>query len=223
MSAGIHLVIGSQLKILDMYCGVGGASLGYAMAGHEVTGVDFFRQPNYPFKIIRRDAIAYVTQHGHEYDLIHASPPCQAYTALTGGRPNRDRYPDLIPGTRGILNLLQVPWIMENVPGAIMRRDLVLCGTYFGLQVIRHRYFEISGLQVTQPPHIPHPDDHIAVYGSGGGYKGSLDDWRNAMQLHHAKRRKELANAIPPAYTRYIADNWTIGISSPETSPVQPR
>lgn len=207
------------MKVLDLYCGVGGASVGYAEAGHDVTGVDICRQRNYPYRLIRADAIAYVTRYGHHYDVIHASPPCQAYTALTGGRPNRDRYPDLIPATRGALNSLQVPWIMENVPGAIMRRDLVLCGTYFGLEVIRHRYFEMWGLEVTQPPHFDHPDSHIAVYGSGGGYKGSLDDWRNAMQLHHAVTRKELANALPPAYTRYIADNWTMTESRPDTHP----
>lgn len=199
------------MRVLDLYCGVGGASAGYAQAGHDVTGVDISRQPNYPYRLIRADAISYAARHGESYDVIHASPPCQAYTALTGGRPNRDRYPDLIPGTRGVLNLIGTPWIMENVPGAIMRRDLVLCGSYFQLQVIRHRYFEMSGLQVIQPQHVDHPDDYISVYGSGGGYKGSLDDWRNAMQLHHAVTRRELANALPPAYTRYIADNWTIG------------
>lgn len=199
------------MRVLDLFCGVGGASAGYAMAGHDVTGVDIARQPNYPYRFVRADALTYAAKHGKDYDVIHASPPCQAYTALTGGRPNRDRYPDLIPATRGLLNSLQVPWIMENVPGAIMRRDLVLCGTYFGLEVIRHRYFEIYGLQVTQPPHdFDHPTDFIAVYGSGGGYKGSKDDWRRSMQLHHAKTRKELANALPPAYTRYIADNWTL-------------
>lgn len=197
------------MRVLDLFCGVGGASAGYAMAGCDVTGVDVVRQPNYPFRFVLADALTYVTEHGQDYDVIHASPPCQAYTALTAGRPNRDRYPDLIPSTRGILNSLQVPWIMENVPGAIMRRDLVLCGSYFELQVIRHRYFEVNGLHVPQPPHeFDHPSDYIGVYGNGGGYKGSLDDWRHSMQLPHAKTRKELANALPPAYTRYIADNW---------------
>lgn len=204
------------MRVLDLFCGVGGAAAGYASAGHEVTGVDIARQPNYPFTFIRTDAISYALDHGHEYDVIHSSPPCQAYTALTGGRPNRDRYPDLIPATRGALNSLQVPWIMENVPGAIMRRDLVLCGAYFSLPIIRHRYFELGLMSVTPPPHVPHStigDKLVAVYGSGGGYKGSLADWRSAMGLPHAVTRRELANAIPPAYTRYIADNWTLAES----------
>jgi hypothetical protein len=198
------------MRVLDLFCGVGGASAGYASAGHDVTGIDICRQPNYPYRFIRGDAIEYVLAHGHEYDVIHSSPPCQAHTPLTAGRPNRDRYPDLIPATRGALNSLRVPWIMENVPGAIMRRDLVLCGAYFSLPIIRHRYFELGFMSAIQPPHVAHGDEVIAVYGSGGGYKGSLDDWRRGLGLQHGVTRKELANAIPPAYTRYIADNWTL-------------
>lgn len=196
------------MRVLDLYCGVGGASRGYVDAGHTVTGIDIVAQPNYPYPIIKCDAIEYLLAHGHEYDVIHSSPPCQAHTPLTAGRPNRDRYPDLIPATRGALNYVGVPWIMENVPGAIMRRDLVLCGAYFSLPIARHRYFELGLMSVAQPPHMTHHEELVSVYGSGGGYKGSVEDWRRAMGLPHAVTRHELANAIPPVYTRYIADNW---------------
>lgn len=198
------------MRVLDLFCGVGGASAGYASAGHDVTGVDVLSQPNYPYHFIKGDAIEYALAHGTEYDVIHASPPCQAHTPLTAGRPNRDRYPDLIPATLGVLNLLQVPWIMENVPGAIMRRDLVLCGAYFSLPLIRHRYFQYSGLIIPQPEHFDHPIDYVSVYGTGGGHKGSLQAWRDAMQLPHAATRKELANALPLAYTKYIGEQWRI-------------
>jgi site-specific DNA-cytosine methylase len=207
------------VRILDLFCGVGGAAVGYASAGHDVTGVDIARQPNYPYTFIRADALSYAFDHGHEYDVIHSSPPCQAYTTLLAGRAAQLQHPDLIPATRGMLNHLGIPWIMENVPGAIMRRDLVLCGAYFSLPIVRHRYFELGLMSVTQPPHLTHGEELISVYGSGGGYKGSLEDWKRAMGLPHAVTRRELANAIPPAYTRYIADNWTLAESRLDTHP----
>src|SRR5688572_33293238 len=100
-----------------------------------------------------------------------------------------------------------------------MRRDLILCGAYFSLPIIRLRYFELGFMSVIQPPHVTHGDELISVYGSGGGYKGSKDDWRRGLGLPHAVTRRELANAIPPAYTRYIADNWTLAERRLDTQP----
>lgn len=201
-----------MMRILDLYCGVGGAGVGYASAGHEVTGVDHVDQKRYPYRFIKSDALEYLAAKGHEYDVIHSSPPCQANTSLLAGRPDvRSRHVDLMPETRALLIASGKPWVMENVPGAVMRRDLVLCGQQFGLPLYRHRYFEMGRLRCPALPHRPHgAESVVGVYGNGGGAKGTREAWRTALGLPHAVTRRELSNALPPAYTRYIAENWQI-------------
>jgi len=206
------------MKILDLFCGVGGAALGYIQAGHEVTGVDKAPQPRYPGRFIWADALDYVTDHWMEYDLIHASPPCQAHcTMIVGTRHGVTKHKDLLPQTRGALWQLPLPTIIENVPGSPLRRDVVLCGQMFGLPIARHRYFQITNATVAQPAHPSHEGELIAVYGRGGG-RGTADTWREALGIPHAKTRKELANAIPPSYTRYIVENLVIA-PRPATAP----
>ena len=204
------------MKLLDLFCGAGGAAMGYARAGFEVTGVDINPQPHYPFTFVQGDALIYLAEHGHEYDAIHGSPPCQASTALTKGTNKGRRYPNLIPATRELLATFDVPTVIENVQGSDLRRDLVLCGEMFGLSVIRHRYFELSGFTADQPAHKPHrgrvagyrhgawhEGPYFAVYGEGGG-KGSVSQWQAAMGIDWTDVRKEIAEAIPPAYTEHI-------------------
>ena len=204
------------MKLLDLYCGAGGAGAGYHRAGFDVTGVDVNPQPNYPHTFIQSDALTYLAEHGHEYDVIHASPPCQASSALTKGTNKGRRYVNLIPATRELLATFNVPTVIENVQGSDLRRDLTLCGEMFGLRVIRHRYFEISNVAVPHPLHKPHrgrvsgwnhgvwrDGPYFAVYGNGGG-KGSVTDWQQAMGIDWTADRKEIAEAIPPAYTHYI-------------------
>ena len=204
------------MKLLDLFCGAGGAAMGYARAGFEVTGVDIAPQPNYPFTFVQGDALTYLAEHGHEYDAIHGSPPCQASTALTKGTNKGRRYPNLIPATRELLATFDVPTVIENVQGSDLRRDLVLCGEMFGLSVIRHRYFELSEFTADQPAHKPHrgrvagyrhgswhEGPYFAVYGEGGG-KGSVSQWQAAMGIDWTDVRKEIAEAIPPAYTEHV-------------------
>ena len=208
------------MKVLDLFCCGGGAGKGYADAGYEVTGVDIEPQPNYPFLFFQGDALEYLAEHGHEYDLIHASPPCQDHCALTKGNRKRDgwqdAHADLIPATRALLDASGKPYVIENVQGSGIRRDLTLCGEMFGLGVIRHRYFELGKCSVPQPAHKPHrgrvagmrhgkwyTGPYFAVYGQGGG-KGSVAEWQQAMGIDWLSTRHELAQAIPPAYTHYI-------------------
>jgi site-specific DNA-cytosine methylase len=210
-----------MLKLLDACCGAGGAGGaggGYKRAGFHVTGVDIEPQPDYCGDVFMQgDAIEYIREHGHEYDFIHASWPCQASSALTKGT-NRGRvYPQLIPPGRAAMEATGRPWVIENVAGAPIRKDLMLCGEMFGLGVLRHRFFEFSaGVMVPQPVHPAHrgrvagmrhgewfEGPYFAVYGEGGG-KGSVPQWQTAMGIDWTDVRKSIAEAIPPAYTEHI-------------------
>ncbi len=200
-------------RLLDLYSGCGGAGMGYARAGFEVVGVDLAPMPRYPFEFHQGDALEYVAEHGHEFDAIHASPPCQASSALTKGTNRGRRYPQLIPATRAALAATGLPYVIENVQGADIRRDAMLCGEMFGLGVIRHRLFEVAGFTVEAPAHVPHrgrvagmrhgqwfTGPYFAVYGDGGG-KGTVAQWREAMGIDWTWDRKAIAQAIPPAFT----------------------
>jgi hypothetical protein len=202
--------------LLDLYCGVGGAARGYQMAGHYVVGVDKEPQPDYcGDEFVQADALEFAKEYGHKFQVWHASPPCQASTNLTKGTNAGREYPQLIPQTRDVLAAHYGPTILENVPGAAVRRDLTLCGEMFGLGVIRHRYFELNW-RVEQPVHVRHrgrvsgmrhgewfTGPYTAVYGEGGG-KGSVVQWQRAMGIDWTGNRKSIAEAIPPAYTEFI-------------------
>ena len=138
-------------RLLDLFCGAGGAAMGYHRAGFEVVGVDVKAQPRFPFQFVRADALEYLAAHGGEFDAVAASPPCfdwSTLAAMTGG----DGSGWLLDATRTALDALGRPYVMENVPGAPMRYGLRLCGSEFGLSTIdhdgqrvqlrRHRYFE---------------------------------------------------------------------------------
>lgn len=206
-------------RLLDLFCGAGGAAMGYARAGFHVVGVDVAPQPDYPFEFHQADALTFLAEHGRGFAVRHASPPCQAYSALTRGTQARygRRHPDLLPATRAALRGLG-PYVIENVPMAPMRRDLMLCGEMFGLGVLRHRFFELSW-PVAQPPHPAHrgrvagrrhgrtyAGPYAAVYGHGGG-KGTRTDWGAAMGIDWPMPKRSLAEAIPPAFTRYIGSH----------------
>lgn len=194
--------------------------MGYWRAGFEVVGMDISTQLDYPFEFERDDALAYLMMPGRlPYDAIHASPPCQASCALTKGTNKAKRahlHTDLIADTRTLLNATGLPYVIENVQGSKLRRDLTLCGEMFGLGVIRHRYFELGGWTMPKPKHKPHrgrvqgwrhgkyyEGPYFAVYGDGGG-KGTLSDWQQAMGIDWVHNKDTLAEMIPPAYTEFI-------------------
>ena len=209
-------------RLLDMFCGAGGAGAGYDTAGFDVIGVDIAPQPNYPFFFVQMDAIEMLLSTFTKFDAFHASPPCQAHSALgKGTNDNSDDYPDLIEVTRAVLAMTGKPYVIENVAGAPLNNPITLCGEMFGLSVIRHRLFE-SNMMLVQPEHIKHrgrvagwrhgqkfDGPYFAVYGNGGG-KGSLDEWRTAMGMPWAKTKLEIAEAIPPAYTEYLGKQLVV-------------
>lgn len=162
-------------KLLDLFCGAGGAARGYQMAGFFVVGVDHKPQPRYAGnKFIKADALEYCREHGHEYDAIHASPPCQAYTALKSMWNSRE-HPDLVAQTRDALERTERPHVIENVPGAPLRASIMLCGTMFDLgtgdaELWRHRYFETNAPMGLISPcqHYQRRKRVIGVYGGHG-------------------------------------------------------
>ncbi len=202
------------MKLLDLFCGAGGAARGYADAGFEqIVGIDHKPQRHYPYQFVQADALEYLAKYGREFDVIHSSPPCQAYSTLRRAiQPQRD-YPDLLGPTRNTLIMTGKPWIIENVRGAPLLQPVMLCGTMFGLRLFRHRYFETSmfllgpphqshralGLRAPRTSRVPGPGEVWSIYGHFSGVKEAGIamgiDWMN---------RAELAQAIPPAYTEWI-------------------
>lgn len=222
-----NLVVGGAVsarpRLLDLFSGAGGAAVGYHRAGFEVVGVDIDPQPNYPFEFHQADALTFLADHGQEFDVIHASPPCQAYSTMTKGRhaPMVHRHPKMVPAVQQALDDLARPYIIENVPGSPLRDPITLCGEMFGLAVIRHRLFE-SNVDIPQPEHVPHRGRVCGwrhgkrhdgpYYGVYGNTEGTLQQWSDAMGIDWMTR-KELAGAIPPAYTEYVGQRIMIPLT----------
>ena len=197
-------------RLLDLFCGAGGAGMGYHRAGFEVVGVDLNPQPHYPFEFHQADAIRYAAEHWREFDAVHASPPCQAHSRASS-RWDRAHL-DLIPATRGFLEVAGLPYVIENVPGAPLRADFSLCGCMFDLPGLRReRWFETSWSGVVMRPPCHHTGRTITVAGHPGGSStrdgdsgfGSKAEWQRAMGIDWMTA-DELAQAIPPAYTEHI-------------------
>jgi DNA (cytosine-5)-methyltransferase 1 len=197
-------------RLLDLFCGAGGAAMGYHRAGFDVLGVDIKPQPNYPFKFVQADATTYPLDG---FDAYHASAPCQDHTPLAAlvGMHGTGW---MLGATRDRLTSQPRPWVLENVPGAPMRADLMLCGKMFGLRVKRHRWFEF-GEAVSLIMAMPHQRHRartatsrrrerwaegwdISITGDVGTWCGPEAmgiDWMSG---------DELSQAIPPAYTEHI-------------------
>lgn len=201
-------------RLLDLFCGAGGAAMGYHRAGFDQADALQVLGGWHPLEVLTEPSL---------FDAIHASPPCQAYSVLRRANPGAD-YPDLIGPLRELLRRIGLPWVIENVPGAPLRDPVVLCGSMFGLgagqrQLRRHRLFEASF--VIEQPECHHEGEAIGVYGGGavgrytfengckvrhgrrGGYQGTIAERREAMGIDWMNGR-EINQAIPPAYTEFI-------------------
>jgi hypothetical protein len=210
--------------LVDLYCCAGGATRGYQRAGFYVVGVDSEPQPNYcGDEFYKADALDFIERYGHMASAVAGSPPCQFDCTITLGTNKRRRelHTDMMTATRAALLATGKPYVIENPPGGAskkMRVDLTLCGEMFGLAVIRHRNFELGRWSMDRPPHPKHrgrvagmrhgewfEGPYFAVYGQGGG-KGTVAQWQAAMGIDWTDVRRELAEAIPPAYTEYIGN-----------------
>jgi DNA (cytosine-5)-methyltransferase 1 len=206
-------------RLLDLFCGAGGAAMGYNRAGFEVVGVDIEPQPDYPFRFYRWDALDVLERlgaadtllPGWTFDAIHASPPCPVHSSLNGWSGDSTS-PDLVPQTREALQATGLPYVIENVPGAPLVAPVQLCGQALGLKVRRHRLFECSFSVMV--PQCQHPEPPVIVVGGSIGRKvfdprrkaiaPSFEEAKEVMGMPWVATRQGVVNAIPPAYTEHI-------------------
>jgi len=181
-------------RLLDLFCGAGGAAMGYHRAGFEVVGVDIKPQPNYPFEFHQGDAVTWPLDG---FDAIHASPPCQHYANVTRWTGSQADHPGLIAPMRHRLNSIGLPWIMENVRTLELNSTVMLCGSQFALRVRRHRYFEANWPMFALLASCQHHRSDLAFEHKGErAYADAMGcQWMTKM---------EARQAIPPAYTEHI-------------------
>lgn len=208
--------------LLDLYCGAGGAAMGYHRAGFDVVGIDIEPQPNYPFDFIQADALAWIKNPLPSHTAaIHASPPCQHYSTASGKarKHHGAQYADIIAATRRSLRATRQPYIIENVANSPLIGSARLCGSSFGLNLRRHRYFETNWFLWSLPcehhwqtPRFQSLDANMtkigrlaSVIGVHGNcnYAGELELRKTAMGIDWMTN-DELTQAIPPDYTEYI-------------------
>jgi DNA (cytosine-5)-methyltransferase 1 len=209
------------MKLLDLYCGVGGASVGYARAGFEVTGIDLKHGKRYPYTYIRADVLEVIKDIDYlrQFDVIHASPPCQTHSItqhLRNAQGKSTSKIDLIPQTRQALIESGVNYIIENVPGSPLIDPVQLCGSSFGLKVRRHRLFESNMPIKGSVCNHKLQGRPIGVYGSlndeipkGGKTATTIDEARRAMDMDWAIWT-ELVEAIPPAFAQYLGEQINV-------------
>jgi DNA (cytosine-5)-methyltransferase 1 len=206
----------SRPRLLDLFCGAGGAAMGYHRAGFDVVGVDIKPQPHYPFEFHQADALTYPLEG---FDAYHASPPCQPWTKmrkLNQAQGVARDYRELVVPIRLKLQCSGRPYVIENVPGAPLRCPVILCGSFFGLPIRRHRLFELSFEawsvpcahynEVADKPPLHRLTGHsrvVGCYGHGRGQGDNVASWSNALGITWMNR-SEMAQAIPPTYTEYI-------------------
>lgn len=207
-------------RLLDLFCGAGGAAVGYHRAGFDIVGIDIAPQPNFPFEFKQADAMNLEHDSLLGFDAIHASPPCQAYSDLAARNGNRDAWPQLIEPVRELLEDTGLPYVIENVEGSPLINYIVLCGTMFeGLRVLRHRLFE-TNFPIVAPAHGKHPlvhtlDKRKRHYGKTcewkdyvqvtGGGNCSIASARDAMGIDWMTK-KEINESIPPTYAQFVGE-----------------
>jgi DNA (cytosine-5)-methyltransferase 1 len=205
-------------RLLDLFCGAGGAAMGYWRAGFDVVGVDNRPQPRYPFEFRLGDAMTWPLEG---FDAIHVSPPCQDHSVASYGRTRGTGW--MLAATRERLLGQSAPWVIENVPGAPMRPDLEVCGCVVGLPGLeRKRWFETWPQLFDLRPGCHHTEPIVSVTGHGrcrtmAPGTGLVADWRRVMGIDWMTR-DELSQAIPPAYTEYIGGLLLEQISEPRAA-----
>ncbi|HMN89071.1 MAG TPA: hypothetical protein PKD70_06365 [Saprospiraceae bacterium] len=226
----------TKIKLLDLCCGAGLAADGYMQAAQklglqlEITGVDIKFQKNYPYTFVQSDAVQFVAEvDWTKYDCVHASPPCQAYSHSTAMFRNKGRkYPDILEPIQEALKKSGLPAVLENVPAAPIRRDVVLVGYAFGLPIVKKRFFELYNWWMLAPI-MPQTSkqvkkgDFATVVGKGHKNPKHLckvpgltikEKWRAALGTNRVELSySEMAEGFPPAYTAYIGETLFLHVT----------
>ncbi len=221
------------MRLLDLFCGAGGCSVGYHDAGFDVTGVDIDPHPDYPFTFVQANAMDLLADRHYlsTFDVVHASPPCQAFSTQAGGRWERISHLDLLTPTLQELTTYDGTWVVENVPGARrhMPDPITLHGGMFGLGVARPRLFSSNTLLMAPGGRYDYPAGSVGVYGekpdgrrltpyrADGSYQraaNSLEEAQQVMGTPWMTNWRDIAEAIPPAYTRYIGEQLLTAVAA---------
>ena len=206
-------------KLLDLYCGEGGASMGYHRAGFKITGVDYLKKKRFPFKFILDEAIPFLADHWHEFDAIHISPPCQKYSSANGH--DRTNCSSDLERLLVFCGYIPIPWIIENVPNSPLPKTISLFGPQFNLNIIRKRIF-YSNIMLFEPAAVPqkrryYPNKEIFTIAGAGGKGNTVNAWSAAIKINWMSRNG-LRQSIPPAYTEFIgAQLITFLTNNPQT------
>jgi len=210
-------------RLLDLFSGAGGAAMGYHQAGFDVVGVDIRPQPHYLFEFHQADALTYCPPGG--FAAIHASPPCQSWTAYRRRGANvGEGYPDLIYATRQLLRSIGLPYVIENIPGAPLKDPIMLCGSSFGLDMRRHRLFEFGFFEPCIIPPCAHGWQTARFPQATNRQRQrrtvEIGVWRIPLPIQQQAMgidwmtREELSEAIPPVFTRFIGEQLLIHLGA---------
>ena len=194
------------------------ASDGYVAAGFEVEGVDVYPQRFYPYSFMQGDALDVLASDiPDDFDVIHASPPCQAHTRakhLRKAQGGTSRFDDFLTPTLELLRerWAHKIWIVENVPGAPnMGSAVVMCGSAFGLGVRRHRLFDSNAWIVGSGCNHEAQGRPWGVYHvmkdqvpSGGRTALTLEHGLEVMGVNRVIPWDSLKEGFPPAYTKFL-------------------
>ena len=207
------------MRLLDMYCCAGGAGVGYARAGFDVTGVDLVRHDRNPHQVIEADCLsldpAWIAAN---FDAVHASPKCQGQTRM---RPNRKTHVNQIPDTIRLLRRRTLDSGERRgrrtwMPGYhALRHDVrAWCA---GMRIAPaspvHRQFPAPDTRIVPAPEAPSSASMAAcappirqawrpwnrdIWEGGHGAAASEAMGIDWMTL------AEMSEAIPPAYTEFL-------------------
>ncbi len=194
-------------KLLDLYCGEGGAAVGYHRAGFQVTGVDHIKKKRFPFKFIQAQAIQFLIDNWNMFDAIHMSPPCQKYSAANvHDKTNCSNDLELL---LMICGYITIPWVIENVPNSPLPKTISLFGPQFNLNIIRKRIF-YSNIMLFEPAAVPqkrkyYPGKELFTIAGNGDKNQTVANWSKAIKIDWMSRQG-LRQSIPPAYTEFIGN-----------------